>query len=92
MSRMSKERMEKALEQLKTISKEDYAKVKGLANVCRPLRSVIHKTPDDHGMTGWHDLHIASDDGTPLEAWYIPAKGGVDRASRRGSKRHVRWP
>lgn len=27
-------------------------------------------------MTGWHDLFIPSDDGTPLEAWYIPAKGG----------------
>ena len=43
MSRISKERMEKALEQLKTISAEDYEKVKGIANVVRPLRSVIHK-------------------------------------------------
>jgi pimeloyl-ACP methyl ester carboxylesterase len=76
MSRMPKERMERALEQLKTISEADYAKVKGLANVCRPLRSVIHKTPDDYDMTGWKDLYIPSDDGTPLEAWYIPAKGG----------------
>lgn len=58
MSRMSKERMEKALEQLKTISAEDYEKVKGIANVVRPLRSVIHKTPDDYGMTGWKDLVI----------------------------------
>jgi hypothetical protein len=47
MSRMSRDRMKKALAQLKTISEEDHAKVKGLANVCRPLRSVIHKTPDD---------------------------------------------
>jgi hypothetical protein len=25
---------------------------------------------------GWHDLFIPSDDGTSLEAWHIPAKGG----------------
>jgi uncharacterized protein len=48
MSRMPKERMEKALEQAKTISEEDYAKVKALANIVRPLRSIIHKMP-------WHD-------------------------------------
>jgi hypothetical protein len=53
MSRISKERMDKALEQLKTISDEDYAKVKGLASIVKPLRSVLHKTPDDYGMTGW---------------------------------------
>lgn len=76
MSRMSQERMAAAQEQLKTISPEDHAKVKGLAEIVRPLRSVIHKTPDDYGMTGWTDLVIPSDDGTPLEAWYIPAKGG----------------
>ncbi len=75
MSRMSQERMDKAVQQLETISEEDYAKVKGLAEIVRPLRSVIHKTPDDYGMTGWKDLVIPSDDGTPLEAWYIPAKG-----------------
>ena len=76
MSRLPKERMEAALKQLETISPEDHEKVKGLANIVRPLRSVIHKTPDDHGMTGWTDLVIPSEDGTPLEAWYIPAKGG----------------
>lgn len=76
MSRLPQQRMDKALQQLETISPEDHAKVKGLANIVRPLRSVLHKTPDDYGMTGWHDLYIASDDGTPLEAWYIPAKGG----------------
>jgi hypothetical protein len=43
--------MEKALEQLKTISEEDHAKVKNLAAIVRPLRSVIHKTPDDYGMS-----------------------------------------
>jgi len=26
-------------------------------------------------MTKWDDLVIPSDDGVPLEAWYIPAKG-----------------
>lgn len=75
MSRMSADRLAKAQEQLKTISPEDHEKVKGLANIVRPLRSFIHKTPDDHGMTGWYSLTIPSDDGVPLEAWYIPAKG-----------------
>ena len=56
MSRIPKERMEKALEQLKTISEEDYAKVKALAAIVKPLRSVLHKTPDDYGMTGWRDI------------------------------------
>jgi hypothetical protein len=44
--------MDKALEQLKTISAEDYAKVKALASIVKPLRSVLHKTADDNGMTG----------------------------------------
>ena len=47
--------MEKALEQLKTISEQDYAKVKALAAIVKPLRSVLHKTPDDYGMLGWRD-------------------------------------
>lgn len=76
MSRISKERMEKALQQLKAISEENYVKVKGLANIVKPIRSVLHKTPDDHGMTDWKDIYFPSDDGTPLEGWYIPAKGG----------------
>jgi len=76
MSRISEERMKKALEQLETISEEDHAKVKALANICKPLRSVLHKTPDDYGMTGWRDIYFPSDDGIPLEGWYIPAKGG----------------
>lgn len=76
MSRISKERMEKAQEQLKTISKEDYAKVKTVAGIVKSPCSFIFKTPDDWGMTAWRDLFIPSDDGTPLEAWYIPAKGG----------------
>src|SRR5262245_41286859 len=75
MSRMSRERMDKALEQLQVISEADHAKVMALANIVRPLRSVLHKTPDDYGMTGWKDIYFPSDDGIPLEGWYIPAKG-----------------
>lgn len=76
MGRISEERMAKALAQLQTISDEDYAKVKNLAAIVKPLRSVLHKTPDDYGMTGWRDIYFPSDDGIPLEGWYIPAKGG----------------
>ena len=46
--------MEKALEQLKTISEEDSAKAKALADIVKPLRSVLRKTPDDYGMSGWN--------------------------------------
>jgi hypothetical protein len=67
--------MEKALEQLRTISREYHAKVKALAGIVRPLRSVLHKTPDDHGMTGWRDIYFPPDDGTPMEGWYTPARG-----------------
>jgi uncharacterized protein len=37
--------MDKALEQLKTISKEDHAKVKNIANIVKPLRSVHIQNP-----------------------------------------------
>ena len=67
MSRIPQERMAKAKEQLESISEGDYAKVKALAAIVKPLRSVIHRTPDDYGMTGWRDFHFPSDDGTPLE-------------------------
>jgi pimeloyl-ACP methyl ester carboxylesterase len=76
MGRISDERMRKALEQQKTISKEDHEKIKAIAGIVKCPRSFIFKTPDEYGMKGWHDLAIPSDDGTPLEAWYIPAKGG----------------
>jgi hypothetical protein len=76
MGRMSQERMEKAQKQLMSISKKDYEKVKAMANIGKPLRSVLHRTPDDHGMTGWRDIYFPSDDGIPLEGWYIPARGG----------------
>lgn len=76
MTGISKERMRTALEQEKTVSPEDHAKVKALAGMVKMPRSFIFKNPDEYGMEGWHDLSIPSDDGTPLEAWYIPAKGG----------------
>jgi len=41
MSRISGERMEKAWAQLKVISEEDYAKVKRLAGIVKPFRSVL---------------------------------------------------
>ncbi len=50
--------MAKAQKQLKSISPEDHAEVKAIANIVKPLRSFLFKTPDDYGMTGWHDsLH-----------------------------------
>lgn len=76
MGRISKETMDKALAQQKSICEKDYAKIKGMVNVVRPFRSVLHKNPDDYGMTGWSDIYFPADDGVPLEGWYIPAKGG----------------
>lgn len=76
--RMSPERLAKAFEQEKTISAEDYEKVKGLAAIVRPLRSFIFKTPDEYGME-YQELVIPSDDGVSLEAWYIPAKEKSDK-------------
>ncbi|MCA9113331.1 MAG: alpha/beta hydrolase, partial [Planctomycetaceae bacterium] len=54
----------------------DHAKVKALAGMVKMPRSFIFKNPDEYGMVNWSTLSIPSDDGTPLEAWYIPAKGG----------------
>lgn len=76
--RISPERLAKAFEQEKTISAEDYEKVKGLAAIVRPLRSFIFKMPDEYGME-YQELVIPSDDGVPLEAWYIPAKEKSDK-------------
>ena len=45
MGRISKERTDKALEQLKTISEPDHAMVKALAAIVKPLGSVLHKLP-----------------------------------------------
>lgn len=55
MSRISPDWIAGAIAQLSTVSKTDHEKVNALANV-RPLRSVLHKTPVDHGMTGWRDI------------------------------------
>lgn len=76
MSRLSKERMSKAMEQLETISQEDHEKVMALANIVKPLRSVLHKTPDDYNIKEWEDIYFQSDDGVALEGWYIKATGG----------------
>ncbi|MCA0404458.1 MAG: hypothetical protein LCH30_11850 [Proteobacteria bacterium] len=78
MTGISKERMQKALEQEKNISEEDFAKVKALACMIKMPRSFIFKTPDEYGMENWIDLSISSADGTPLEA------GGIS------CRRHVR--
>jgi hypothetical protein len=43
--------MEKALDQLKTISEEDCAKVKAIAGIVKPLRSVLHK----NAWRSWDD-------------------------------------
>ncbi|WP_276682596.1 alpha/beta hydrolase family protein [Empedobacter brevis] len=76
-ARMSKELLETAKKQMDEISEEDYAKIMGMVNVCkREWRSILHKTPDDYGMTGWEDIYFPADDGVPLSGWYIPAKGG----------------
>ncbi|MFC3613645.1 alpha/beta hydrolase family protein [Lutimaribacter marinistellae] len=40
------------------------------------FRTPVHKTPADHGITEWEDIYFPSDDGTPLEGWYVPAAGG----------------
>lgn len=74
--RLFPKRLRKALDQGRRISSEDFARVRAVAGLVRPPRSFLFKTPDDFEMVGWRDLTIASDDGTPLEAWYIPAKGG----------------
>lgn len=71
---MPKERLEKALKQREMISDEDYAKVIGLANIVRPVRSFLFKTPDVYGMT-YEERFIPSIDGVPIEMWYIPVKG-----------------
>ena len=73
-SRMPKARLEKALKQREMISDEDYAKVIGLANIVRPVRSFLFKTPDVYGMT-YEERFIPSIDGVPIEMWYIPVKG-----------------
>lgn len=60
------------------IPEDKLAIVKALANfaVKPAFRTPIHKTPRDHNLTKWQDVYFPSDDGTPLEGWYVEAEGG----------------
>ncbi|MGJ0516244.1 MAG: hypothetical protein ACR65O_10940 [Methylomicrobium sp.] len=81
MGRLSEERIKKVLEQFKSLSEEDHAKIKALAAVVKPIRSVLHKTPNHYGMSGWRDNYFPSDEGASLEGGYLSIKSG-ERASR----------
>lgn len=61
-----------------TIPADKLAIVKALASfaVKPAFRTPVHKTPADHGIADWEDIYFPSDDGTPLEGWYVPAAGG----------------
>lgn len=61
----------------RTIPEDKLAVVKYLAHFAvKPMfRTPVHKTPSDHGIDDWEDVYFASDDGTPLEGWYVPAVG-----------------
>lgn len=61
-----------------TIPADKLAIVKALAGfaVKPAFRTPVHKTPADHGIADWEDIYFPSDDGTPLEGWYVPAAGG----------------
>ena len=61
-----------------SIPDDKLAVVKYLANFAvKPMfRTPVHKTPSDHGIADWQDIYFPSDDGTPLEGWYVPAVGG----------------
>ena len=76
--KLGKEAYSKAIEQQKTISEEEYGTVKYLAEFAvRPMfRTPVHKTPADHGMETWEDVFFPSNDGIPLEGWYIPSVQG----------------
>ena len=76
--RMGEADYQKALEQQSTISEQEYATIKYLAEFAvRPMfRTPVHKTPADHGITHWEDVYFPSSDGTPLEGWYIPSVQG----------------
>ncbi len=61
-----------------SIPADKLAVVKALASfaVKPAFRTPVHKTPADHGIEDWEDIHFPSADGTPLEGWYVPAAGG----------------
>lgn len=60
------------------IPADKLAVVKALAGfaVKPSFRTPVHKTPADHKIDIWEDIYFQSDDGTPLEGWYVPAVGG----------------
>lgn len=60
------------------ITEDQLAVVKALASfaVKPAFRTPVHKTPTDHGIDVWEDVYFQSDDGTPLEGWYVPAIDG----------------
>lgn len=60
------------------VPSEKLAIVKALAGfaVKPAFRTPVHKTPADHGLEAWEDIYFPSDDGVPLEGWYVPAAGG----------------
>ncbi|MEM1405938.1 MAG: alpha/beta hydrolase [Bacteroidota bacterium] len=76
--RMGVEAYAKAITQQQSISEQEYGTLKYLAEFAvRPMfRTPVHKTPADHGMDTWEDVYFPSDDGTPLEGWYIPSVPG----------------
>lgn len=60
------------------IPADKLAVVKALAGfaVKPSFRTPVHKTPSDHDIDTWEDVYFPSDDGTPLEGWYVPATEG----------------
>lgn len=60
------------------IPADKLAVVKALASfaVKPAFRTPVHKTPADRGLSKWEDIYFPSDDGVPLEGWYVPAAGG----------------
>ena len=48
------------------------AAIQGLAQMVKPGRSPVLKTPADYGLT-YEDVFFPSFDGVPLEGWLIPA-------------------
>ena len=76
---------------------EDFAgrlcKVKGLASMVRGRAASYLKIPTSTAWKAGMTCPSPSDDGTPLEAWYIPAKGGGRQARHLQScASHVpRW-
>jgi len=61
-----------------TVPEDKLPIIKALAGfaVKPAFRTPVHKTPADHGIDAWEDVYFQSDDGTPLEGWYVPTAGG----------------